>query len=160
MKNLRRPFYFIATLLAAMSLSAQTPPPLDLKIHHAAASVGNLDRAIKWYTEKLGFKVVLRQKIDADREIAWLTIPGFRVDLLQVKGSMPHRPVADHMLEQSWGHIVFSVASVDKTYAILKSRGVVLPEAPATNEKLHIRSAHFPDSEGNWIELYQDLPAK
>ena len=33
---------------------------------------GNLDRAIKWYTEKLGFKVVMRQKIDADREIAWL----------------------------------------------------------------------------------------
>jgi catechol 2,3-dioxygenase-like lactoylglutathione lyase family enzyme len=87
-------------------------------------------------------------------------MPGFRVDLLQVKGSLPHRQVADHMLEQSWGHIVFGVADVDKTYAILKSRGVVLPEAPATNEKLHIRTAHFPDSEGNWLEIYEDLPAK
>jgi len=159
MINLRRPLQCAALLFAAMSLSAQTPAPLDLKIHHAAASVGNLDRAIKWYTEKLGFKVVMRQKIDADREIAWLTMPGFRIDLLQVKGSLPHRPVADHMLEQSWGHIVFSVASVDRTYATLKSRGVVLPEAPTTNEKLHIRTSHFPDSEGNWLELSEDLPA-
>lgn len=102
----------------------------------------------------------MRQKIAADREIAWLTRPGFRIDLLQVKGSLPHRQVADHMLEQSWGHIVFAVADVDRTYAALKARGVVLPEAPATNEKLHIRTAHFPDSEGNWLEIYEDLPAK
>ena len=157
--NLRHLFPLVAILFAAMSLSAETPAPLELKIHHAAASVGNLDRAIKWYTEKLGFKVVLRQKIDADREIAWLTMPGFRVDLLQVKGSLPHPQVADHMQVQGWGHIVFSVASVDRTYAALKARGVVLPEAPTTNAALHIRTSHFPDSEGNWLEIYEDLPA-
>jgi hypothetical protein len=63
-----------------------------------------------------------------------------RIDLIQVKGSAPHPPMKDHMMEQGWGHIVFAVPSVDRTYAILKARGVDLPEAPATNEALHIRA--------------------
>lgn len=148
-----------ASLCTAIPLSAQlASEPLDLKAHHAAASVANLDRAVKWYTEKLGFKVVMRRKADAEREIAWLTIPGYRIDLLQVKGSAPPPPVKDHMLVQGWGHIVFAVASVDRTYAILKARGVEMPEAPTTNDALHIRASHFPDSEGNWLEIYQDLP--
>ena len=151
---------FAACLSAALPLSAQSASdPLELKPHHAAASVGNLDRAVKWYTEKLGFKVATRRRIDAEREIAWMTIPGYRIDLLQVKGSAPHPPVKDHMLVQGWGHIVFGVTSVDRTYAILKARGVELPETPTSNEELHLRAFHFPDSEGNWLEIYQDLPA-
>jgi catechol 2,3-dioxygenase-like lactoylglutathione lyase family enzyme len=146
-------------LFATAPLSAQSASdPLELKPHHATASVANLDRAVKWYTEKLGFKVAMRRKIDEDREIAWLTIPGYRIDLIQVKGSAPHPPVKDHMLVQGWGHIVFAVPSVDRTYAILKARGVDLPEAPTTNEALHLRATSFPDSEGNWLEIYQDLP--
>jgi catechol 2,3-dioxygenase-like lactoylglutathione lyase family enzyme len=160
--NIKLKISAAALLLAAglNTLPAQSASdPLELKAHHAAASVANLDRAVKWYTEKLGFKVAMRRRIDAEREIAWLTIPGYRIDLLQVKGSMPHRPVKDHLLEQGWGHIVFSVPSVDRTFAILKARGVELPEPPTTNEELHIRASHFPDSEGNWLEIYQDLPA-
>ena len=144
---------------ARLAFAQGASDPLELKPHHAAASVANLDRAVKWYTEKLGFKVAMRRKLDADREIAWLTIPGYRIDLIQVRGSAPHPPVKDHMMVQGWGHIVFGVQSVDRTYAILKARGVVLPEAPATNEALHLRATHFPDSEGNWLEIYEELPA-
>jgi catechol 2,3-dioxygenase-like lactoylglutathione lyase family enzyme len=151
--------FLAASVFVAVPLAAQSASdPLELKPHHAAASVANLDRAVKWYTEKLGFKVAMRRKIDAEREIAWLTIPGYRIDLIQVKGSAPHPPVKDHMMVQGWGHIVFVVPSVDRAYGILKARGVDLPEAPTTNEALHIRASHFPDSEGNWLEIYQDLP--
>ena len=58
---------------------------------------------------------------------------------------------------QGWGHIAFSVPNADRAYAILKSRGVELPEPVSTNTALSIKSSQFPDSEGNWIEIYEDL---
>jgi catechol 2,3-dioxygenase-like lactoylglutathione lyase family enzyme len=133
---------------------------LELTPHHAAESVGDLDRAIKWYQEKLGFKLVLRKQQNPNSEIAWLVIPGYRLDLIHRKGSSPTPALKDHMMLQGWGHIVFSVPDVDRAYAILKARGVVLPEPVATNEMLHIRTCHFPNSEGHWLELYEDVPAK
>jgi catechol 2,3-dioxygenase-like lactoylglutathione lyase family enzyme len=151
---------FVTALCAAGRLSAQSATdPLELKPHHASASVGDLNRAVKWYEEKLGFKVMMRRKLDANREVALMIIPGYRIDLAQIKGSQKRPVTADHMMVQGWGHIVFSVPSVDRTYAMLKARGVTLPEPPTTNEALHIRTSHFPDSEGNWLEIYQDLPA-
>lgn len=145
---------------AAAQLGAQSASDsLDLKAHHAAASVGNMDRAIQWYKDKLGFKLILRQRLTPDREIAWLTIPGWRIDLLYDKHSVPSPRQKDHMMIQSWGHIVFAVPDVDRAWAILKARGVELPEPVATNEQLHIRTSHFPDSEGNWLEIDQDVKA-
>lgn len=67
------------------------------------------------------------------------------------------RGYKDHMMVQSWGHIVFSVPDVDRAHAILAKRGVDLPEPAVTNEPLHIRTFHFPDSEGNWLEIYRDV---
>ena len=119
--------------------------------------MANIDRAIKWYTEKLGFKLLRHDKTNPDRQVAWLTIPGYRIDLIQSKGSVMRPLPKDRMMVQGWGHIVFAVPDVDRAYAILKARGVVLPEPVATNAVMHIRTSHFPDSEGNWLEIYQDL---
>ena len=156
---MRAPFaVFLWITFTALELTAQSASdPLELKPHHAAASVGNLDRAIKWYHDKLGFKLILRQHLNPDREIAWLTIPGYRIDLLHDKNSVPPPRPKDHMMIQSWGHVVFGVPDVDRAWAILKARGVDLPEPVATNQQLHIKTFHFPDSEGNWLELYQDI---
>jgi len=139
-------------------LSAQSATdPLELTLHHATASVGDLNRAVKWYQEKLGFKVALRRKLNANSEIAWMIMPGLRIDLIQRKDSSKSSNAEDHLLTQGWAHIVFSVPDADRAYAILKARGVNLPEPINTNNELHIKASHFPDSEGNWLEIYQDL---
>ena len=161
MKNLTQWFVLLAIGTSAFTLSAQSPvEPLQLSLHHATASVGNLDRAVKWYQDKLGFKVALRRKLDANTEIAWMTMPGNRIDLIERKGSAKVPDQKDHVMNQGWAHIVFSVPDADRAYAILKARGVNLPEPVSTNETLHIRTSHFPDGEGNWLEIYQDLTAQ
>jgi catechol 2,3-dioxygenase-like lactoylglutathione lyase family enzyme len=143
---------------APIGLSAQSAAEtLDLKLHHATASVGDLNRAVKWYQEKLGFKMVMRRKLDATSEIAWMTMPGNRIDLIQHHGASKGPALKDHLMAQGWAHIVFSVADADRAYAILKARGVNLPEPVSTNQALHIKTSHFPDSEGNWLEIYQDM---
>ena len=97
-----RRLIFLAMLSAALPLFAQSAAdPLVLKMHHASASVGDLNRAIKWYQEKLGFKVAMRRKLNADAEIAWMTNGDLRIDLIQRKGSIKPPAVSDHMLVQS-----------------------------------------------------------
>jgi catechol 2,3-dioxygenase-like lactoylglutathione lyase family enzyme len=156
---------FAVAALSAMRLSAQSAggsaasAPLNLEFHHATASVANMSRAIKWYEEKLGFKVTLHKQLDANTDLAWLVIPGFRVDLIQYKGSSRGTVPINHLSTQGWAHIVFAVPNVDRAYEMLKARGVSLPEPVVTLNELHIRTSHFPDSEGNWLEIYQDVPA-
>jgi len=157
----------IRTLLAAvilfcwaLQLFAQSPQDsLGLTLHHATASVADLNRAVKWYEEKLGFKVQMRRKLNPDAEIAWMVMPGVRIDLIERKGSAKPPAVKDHMLVQGWGHVVFAVADADRTYALLKARGVDLPQPVNVNQALHIKTCIFPDSEGNWLEIYQNLGA-
>jgi len=161
MKNLTQWLALLAIGTSACTLSAQsTAEPLQLSLHHATASVGDLDRAVKWYQDKLGFKVALRRKLDANSEIAWMTMPGNRIDLIARKGSAKVPDQKDHVMNQGWAHIVFAVPDADRAYAILKARGVNLPEPVSTNDTLHIKTSHFPDGEGNWLEIYQDLSAQ
>src|SRR5947209_18096607 len=137
MTTLIRVLFSTVGIWAACRLSAQSPSdPLELTLHHATASVGDLNRAVKWYQEKLGFKVALRQKLDANSEIAWMTMPGNRIDLIQRQGSSRGPIPKDHLMMQGWAHIVFSVKDADRAYAILKSRGVYLPEQVSVNNGL------------------------
>ena len=158
MIHIARVSLFAASVFATCALSAQTPDdPLKLTSHHATASVGDLNRAIKWYQDKLGFKMAQRRALDPNTEIAIMTVPGYRVDLLQRKGSSRASAPKDHLFAQGWAHIVFSVADADKAYATLKARGVDLPE-PLTNDTVfHAKYTHFPDSEGNWMAIYQEV---
>jgi catechol 2,3-dioxygenase-like lactoylglutathione lyase family enzyme len=161
MKPFIRVLISVVGIWVPLGLSAQSATdPLELTLHHATASVSDLNRAVKWYQEKLGFKMVLRRKLDENSEIAWMTMPGNRVDLIQRNGSSKGPASKDHLTTQGWAHIVFSVADADRAYAILKARGVNLPEPVSTNATLHIKTSHFPDSEGNWLEIYQDMSSQ
>ena len=75
---LSRMLILAAGLSGAIGACAQSASdPLELSLHHATASVADLNRAVKWYQEKLGFKVALRRQLNPDAEIAWMVAPGF-----------------------------------------------------------------------------------
>ncbi|MBD1998575.1 VOC family protein [Leptolyngbya sp. FACHB-541] len=146
--------------------STQDParsPELSLAIHHMTISVADVEAASQWYSEKLGFTETRRVVLDnGNVQIAWMEIPGFRVDLAQVQGSVrPEEQNAvppQHMLSQGWRHLAFAVDDVDRVYEILSDRGVEFISPPATYDPPGIRIVYFKDIDGNILELYNDLP--
>jgi len=132
--------------------SAQsTQNPLQLKPDHSTAAVTDLDRAVRWYQDMLGFRVVNRGERPNGARFADLEIPGYGIGLVQNPGASPP-PAAGR---SGWIHIVFSVPDPARAFATLKAKGAAVstrgnrPPAQITTFLLH-------DSEGNEIEIVQE----
>ena len=138
---------FALAALFCPAAAAQSPPnPLGLRPHHATAAVSDIDRAVRWYQDMLGFKVVNRGDRPNGSRFADLELPGFGIGLVQNPGASANAP------RSGWMHVVFSVPDPARAYATLKERGADVstrgnvPPAQITTFLLH-------DSEGNEIEI-------
>ena len=160
--HVRRAFGAIAAAfilgLAAPPASVLAAPP-QLRVHHLQVSVADADALAKWYVDKLGFKVVKRASAGAVK-VVWIDIPGFRLGLAQVPGSI-RAPVQKVMPPkdvdyQGYKQIHFAVPSVDAAYQGLKAEGGTFLTEPKTFDAVGIRIAAFADPEGNVISLYED----
>ncbi len=110
-----------------------------------STQVADLDKALKWYTEVLGFEMLYR--VD---EIAWAEVqtemPGVQIGLSQVEtpktgaGPVP----------------VFEVADIDKARSQLESKDVRF-DGPTQDIPDMVRLATFFDPDGNAFMLSQTL---
>jgi catechol 2,3-dioxygenase-like lactoylglutathione lyase family enzyme len=159
MSCVRRPATVrVAVIVAGMTAAlageapAQTPVnPLGLKAHHITASVADLDRAVRWYQEMLGFTLKERgSRQNGAFQFAELEIPGFGVALVRTGATTatPAAPVAAGA--PAWVHIVFSVPDPARTYATLKERGAKVTTRANPGP---IQTFLVHDSEGNEIEI-------
>ena len=147
--------WLIVLLIAALcgpAVAQSTENPLQLKPDHATASVTNIDRAVRWYEDMLGFKVVNRGDRPNGTRFADLAIPGFGIGLVQNAGAPA--PSANGG-RSGWIHIVFSVPDPARAFAMLKSRraDVTTRGNPAPAQ---ITTFLLHDSEGNEIEIVQE----
>lgn len=147
----------IALILSLLASPAIADNPLGLKVHHITASVTDIDRAIKWYTEMLGFRLDDRGSRGA-MLFAELSIPGFGVAFVQ-EGARPAAPAPGPAPASAhWQHIVFAVADPERTFNVLKDRGAnPRTRAPPGQP---IASFLVNDSEGNEIEFVKANPGK
>ena len=148
------PLYIVVccSLFVPVVAAAQSPPnPLQLKPHHATAAVADLDRAVRWYEQMLGFKVVDRGDRANGMRFADLELPGYGIGLVQNPGPPPTATAA----RSGWIHIVFSVPDPAGAYQTLKDRGaeVAVRGNPAPAQ---ITTFLLHDSEGNEIEIVKD----
>lgn len=140
---------------------AATPTALaGLAIHHVQISVCDADALAQWYVSTLGFHVTKRVTT-ANIRIVWIDIAGFRLGLAQILGSTrrPDQSVAPpgDGLHHGYRQVHFSVASVDKAYHLLVSKGVEFAIPPTSYSITGIRLATMHDPEGNVLSLYEDL---
>ncbi|MGC4028606.1 MAG: VOC family protein [Steroidobacteraceae bacterium] len=145
---------WLLMLAAALPLrAAQTDVnPLQLRVHHVTAAVVDIDRAVRWYRDMLGFQVLDRgSRMNGAMQFAELAIPGFGIGLLQLAAAVPRAVDPAKSVAPSWVHIVFSVPDPDATFRLLKSRGAdVFTRGPVQGP---VTTFLARDSEGNEIEF-------
>ena len=117
-------------------------------IKFVSIPVADQNRALDFYTEKLGFTIITDQPFDDKQRWIELRVPKAetRVVLFTMNG--------DEKRIGSFMPATFACDDIEKTYEELKSRGVEFEGKP---QKQHWGSyAMFKDSEGNRFVLSED----
>ncbi|MGW8320544.1 MAG: VOC family protein [Thermodesulfobacteriota bacterium] len=139
-------------------------------VHHTAISTGDLDRALKFYRDLLGFEVAMEFEWPKGTEVAdsitGLKGSAARSAMLKAGNTMieifeysspapnegdPGRPVCDHGIT----HICVDVVDIDVEYERLKAAGMTFHCPP---QDLGIAKATYGrDPDGNVVELQEVL---
>ena len=126
-----------------------------MRIKLTSIMVDDQDKALKFYTEVLGF----RKKHDIPvGEYKWLTVvaPDGPDDLelaLEPNANPAARTFQQAMFAQSIRLAAFEVAGIENEYTRLKEHGVVFTREPVKAGPVTI--AVFSDTCGNLIQMYQ-----
>ncbi len=127
-------------------------------IHHVALTVTDLDRALDFYTNVLGFRLGrwLRGP-DGPTRIVFVDTPGGgRVELFHYTDGGTAAPPRTDNRTLGWNHLAFGVPDIDAAVAHLKAKGVRFTVEPGPKTPGGIRVAFFPDPDGNTLELFEE----
>jgi len=138
-------------------------------IHHTAISTGNLEDALKFYRDILGFKVIMKGgwKTDTDypEKVLGLKDSAARffilkrgdthLELFEYSSPAPQpldrtRRVCDHGIT----HICLEVEDIESEYKRLKDAGMSFHAAPPEAQG-HMRAIYGRDPDGNVVELLE-----
>ena len=126
--------------------------------HHCGISVPDIEAAIIWYQDILGFKVVKRMTIDAiPAKIAFMKHEDFYIELFEIENAnrlpedrrQPNLDICTHGTK----HIAFAVPDVYEFIDEMKKRGVDI--AMDVNMMEDKAMAFIRDNAGNLIEIVE-----
>ena len=126
-----------------------------MKIQLSGVMVDDQDKALKFYTEVLGFKKKNDIPLGGPR---WLTVvsadgPDDVELLLEPMGFEPAKVYQKALYEAGIPLTAFNVDDVDSQFERLKKLGVSFRTEPT--DAGGARIAIFDDTCGNWIQIYQ-----
>lgn len=130
-------------------------PPFTF--HHGGVSVPDLDAAIAWYRDVLGFQLEQRFVIEAaDAQVAMIRSGALRFELFQVAGAAPlpderRHPPTDVRTHGN-KHVAFQIADLDEFLVTMKERGADI--AMIVRESFG-RGCFIRDCAGNLIEFVE-----
>lgn len=123
-------------------------------LHHIGVPVAELDRAIAWYVDVLGFVHEGTARVPEGVAIAFVVgRGGERLELFELADDVPEWEGPIPALRAGVGHVGFVVADLEAAYARALSAGgrAVWPprEAPVPGRRM----AFVADPDGNLVEL-------
>jgi catechol 2,3-dioxygenase-like lactoylglutathione lyase family enzyme len=141
-----------------------------VRMDHVALSVQDMEHAIAFYRDTMGFQVVfdrvftgpmarLIDEPEVDVRIVHLRLQGAMLELFHYripKGRV--RPASHRQCDLGLTHIGFIVSDFDATYARLRECGVSFL-GEAVEIRPGVRVAYFHGAEGEVCEMREILPA-
>ena len=126
-----------------------------MKIKLTSVFVDDQDKALRFYTEVLGF---VKKEDFPVGEFKWLTVvspeePDDVELLLEPNDNPAAKSYQKSLFEQGIAQASFAVDNIHKEYERLKRLGVAFMMEPTSAGPTTI--AVFDDTCGNWIQIYQ-----
>jgi predicted enzyme related to lactoylglutathione lyase len=158
MKTVHKPiaaFLFIISILFSHNTFSQTLKGNNMKIIHTKIFVNDQDKALKFYTETVGFV----EKSDVTKgEYRWLTVVSADDQnstelVLELNNNPAAKTYQKAIYEQCTPAIMFGIADVQAEYERLKAKGVRFTTEPTDIGPATI--AIFDDTCGNLIQISQ-----
>ena len=128
-----------------------------MKIKLASVSIDKYDKAVKFYTEALGF--ILKRDIPLGNDARWITVvspdePNGVELVLEPNASYPAmKALKESLVRDGIPFTAFEVNNIQKEYERMKKLGVEFTMEP-TNMGM-TTAAIFDDTCGNLIQIYQ-----
>ena len=125
-----------------------------MKFIYTGIHVSNLERAIRFYKEQLGMRLLFKARIkETGGRVAWLRSNG-SPQILELNW---YPKGYRHGGRKGLDHLAFEVKNLDKTYTKVTRRfkGTIKPFKEG-----RWMLAYVADPDGNWIELGQRLKKK
>lgn len=125
------------------------------RIDHIELVAQDPERAIRFYTEVLGFRVRERTTVPGGLQLTYLDLGGTTVELMSYAESrLAPREPGEHL---GYRMMALEIDDMAKALAYLKARGIEPVWGPVTRPAY--ARAEIEDPEGNRIELRQWISA-
>ena len=131
-----------------------------MKIDHFAYEVSDLGASIRFYVEKLGFRIQLDKIVDDKEHEAFpiLEMEGGKLELIQAlsetNGSKSFEPLT--VRSHACPHLALQVEDIDRAQAMLAAEGIPILHGPLEVPGV-AKWLYFCDPDCNVIEFCQDL---
>lgn len=128
-----------------------------MKIKLASVSIDDYDKAIKFYTEMMGF--VLKRDIDLGNGARWITVtspdePNGTELVLEPNANYPAmKALKESLMKDGIPFTAFEVNNIQKEYERMKKLGVEFTMEPTNMGQSSV--AILNDTCGNLIQIYQ-----
>jgi catechol 2,3-dioxygenase-like lactoylglutathione lyase family enzyme len=120
---------------------------------HIAFQVNDLDRAIRFYVDKLGFTIRFRSVNPQEQEAyAFLSLADLRLELIQDLRSQTYIKAA--VVPPYCPHLAIQVSDMAQALARLKEAGVAILRGPL-EVKGEVTWVYFCDPDNNVLEYVQ-----
>ena len=124
------------------------------KIDHIEIVTAELDRAVQFYTDVLGFKLRNRERIERSTmgmplDLVYLDLGSTAIELIKYGGQVAPAPAQEHL---GYRMMALEVADMQAAIDYLKTKNVPVTWGPRVREGEYSR-AEIRDPDGHSIEL-------